>query len=111
VAALCARARQQRGVAGAARVVPVTFSVIIAAVVLQSAPAGRLANRLGLANPDPRDVIIVGAGEPNRAFARKLKSAGYGILFSDTDWAEVRKARMAGFDAYFGRIVPNHAAV
>jgi len=111
VASLFALDLQQRGIAGAEQVVPVTFSVIIATVVLQSATAGRLANRLGLANPDPRDVIIVGAGEPNRAFARKLKSAGYGILFSDTDWAEVRKARMAGFDAYFGRIVSDHAEV
>jgi hypothetical protein len=111
VASLFALDLQQRGVAGAEQVVPVTFSVIIATVVLQSATAGRLANRLGLASPDPRDVIIVGAGEPNRAFARKLKSAGYGVLFADTDWTEVRKARMAGFDAYFGRIVSDHAEI
>ena len=111
VASLFALDLQERGVAGAEQVVPVIFSVIIATVVLQSATAGRLANRLGLANPDPRDVIIVGAGEPNRAFASKLKNAGYGVLLSDTDWTEVRKARMAGFDAYFGRIVSDHAEV
>lgn len=109
VASLFALDLQRRGIEGAEQVVPVTFSVIIATVVLQSATAGRLANRLGLANPDPRDIIIVGATEPNRAFARKLKNAGYGVLFADTDWSEVRQARMAGFDAYFGRIVSDHA--
>ncbi len=109
VASLFALDMQERGVAGAEQVVAVIFSVIIATVVLQSATAGRLANRLGLANPDPSDVIIVGAGAPNRAFAQKLKSAGFGVMLADTDWHEVRKARMAGFDAYFGRIVSDHA--
>lgn len=109
VASLFALDLQARGVPGAEKVVPVIFSVIIATVLLQSATAGRLANALGLANPDPRNVIIVGAGEPNRAFAAKLRSAGYGVLFTDTDWTEIRKARMAGFDAYFGRVVSAHA--
>ncbi|MCO5120783.1 MAG: sodium:proton antiporter [Burkholderiaceae bacterium] len=109
VASLFALALQERGVAGAEQVVPVIFSVIIATVVLQSATAGRIARWLELASPEPRDVIIVGAGEPNRAFAGKLRSAGYGVLLADTDWTEVRRARMAGFDAYFGRIVSDHA--
>ena len=109
VASLFALELIELGVPGAELLVPVTFSVIIATVVLQSATAGRLARRLDLANPEPRGVLIVGAGAANRAFAGKLRSLGYTVTLADTEWGDVRRARMDGFQAYYGRVVSEHA--
>jgi NhaP-type Na+/H+ or K+/H+ antiporter len=109
VAALFALKLQELNVPDAELLVPVIFAVIISTVVLQSATAARVANWLGLSNPDPRGVIILGANEVNRAFARKLVERDYDVLLADTDWAEVRRARMDGFNVYFGRIVSDHA--
>jgi len=109
VASLFALDLRAQGVEGSELLVPAVFSVIIGTVVLQSATARRVAAALELANPEPRGVIIVGAAAANRAFAAKLKERGYEVTISDTGWAEVRAARMDGFDAYYGRIVSEHA--
>jgi NhaP-type Na+/H+ or K+/H+ antiporter len=109
VASLFALDLQARGVDGAQLLVPAVFSVIIATVVLQSATAGRVARVLGLSNPEPKGVIIVGASAVNRAFAAKLKERGFTVTLADTVWADVSAGRMAGFDTYYGRIVSDHA--
>ncbi|MEZ5657351.1 MAG: cation:proton antiporter [Burkholderiaceae bacterium] len=109
VAALFALQLQQLGVADADQLVPLVFAVIIATVVLQSATAVPIARRLGLSMPVARGVIILGAATPNRLLARKLADRGFDVLVADTDWTDVRKARMEGLNAYFGRIVSDHA--
>lgn len=90
-------------------IVPIVFCVIIATVVVQSATAGWLSRVLDLSSPDPNGVIILGATAANRAFAKKLADRGFNILLADTDWSEVRKARMDGLNTYFGQIVSDHA--
>ena len=90
-------------------IVPIVFAVIIATVVVQSATAGPLARALNLSNPEPNGVIILGATAANRAFAKKLGERGFQVLLSDTEWGEVRKARMDGLNVYFGQIVSDHA--
>lgn len=96
-------------IADAELIVPIVFSVIIATVVLQSATAKRLAMKLGLSSPEPNGIIILGANPANRAFAKKLADRGFSVLIADTDWTEVRKARMDGLNVYFGQIVSDHA--
>ncbi len=109
VASLFALEFREMGIAGAEQLVPVVFSVIIATVVLQSATAGRVAGALGLSNPDPNGVLVLGASTGVRAFAAKLKERGFQVMLADVNWADVRRARMEGFDAYYGRIVTDHA--
>lgn len=109
VASLFALELRDRGVDGAELLVPTIFSVIVGTVLLQSATAGRVAAWLRLSNPDPRGIIILGAGAANRAFARKLKERDYPVLFVDSVWEDVRRARMDGFETYYGRIVSEHA--
>ena len=109
VAALFALQLEQQGVAGYEQLVPVVFAVIIATVVLQSATAVPLARWLGLSMPVPRGVIMLGASAANRLLARKLVDRGFDVLVADTDWTDVRSARMDGLNAYFGRIVSDHA--
>lgn len=109
VAALFALKLQELNIPDAELLVPVIFAVIISTVVLQSATAAKVALWLGLSNPEPRGVIILGANAANRAFAKKLVERKFDVMFADTDWAEVRRARMDGFNVYFGRIVSDHA--
>jgi len=85
------------------------FSVIIATVTLQSATARWLAVKLGLSEREPRGIIILGADAGNLALGRALQKCGYSVLFADTDWAKLRRARMDSFDTYYGRIVSEHA--
>ncbi len=109
VAALFALELEHLGIEGAGQLVPVVFAVIIATVLVQSATAGPLARWLGLSTTVPRGVIILGASAANRLLARKLQDRGFEVLVADTDWADVRSARMDGLNAYFGRIVSDHA--
>ncbi len=94
---------------GAELLVPIVFAVIIATVVVQSATASPLAKMLNLSSPEPNGIIILGATAANRALARKLVEREFKVLMADTDWGEVRKARMDGLTTYFGQIVSDHA--
>lgn len=89
--------------------VPLTFMVIVGTVVLQSATAGPLASWLGVAEPEPRGVLIVGAHEVARAIGRALSELGYRTLIADTNWQNLRAARMEGVRTYYGEAVSAHA--
>lgn len=109
VSALFALKLEQREVAGAEHLVPLTFLIIIGTVILQSATARRLALRLGVAEPDRRGVLIVGANAVGRALALALAQQKIPALLADDDWLEIREARMAGLRTYFGNPVSEHA--
>ncbi|MEZ5739880.1 MAG: sodium:proton antiporter [Burkholderiaceae bacterium] len=109
VAAHFALQLERLGTPGASLLVPVVFAVIIGTVVLQSATARPVARWLGLSNPEPRGVIILGANKANRLFAKKLADRDFDVLVADTDWSDIRNARMEGLNVYFGRVVSDHA--
>ena len=109
VSALFSLRLEAEGYAGAELLVPLTFMVIIGTVVLQSVTARPLANLLGLSEPEPRGVLIVGASRGARAVAAALKENGFRVRLASTNWAEIRTARMEGLDTYFGNVVSEHA--
>ncbi|MDX1654877.1 MAG: sodium:proton antiporter, partial [Candidatus Competibacteraceae bacterium] len=89
--------------------VPLVFMIIIGTVVLQSFTARPLARLLKVIEPDPRGVLIVGANPVARAVARALAAHGYYSLLADTNWSQLRAARMDGLKTYFGNPVSAHA--
>lgn len=89
--------------------VPLTFMVIIGTVVLQSATARALADRLGVSEPEPRGVLIVGANAVSRAIAKALAERRFRVVIADTNWEDVRAARMDGITTYYGNVVSEHA--
>jgi len=109
VAAVFAIRLQDVGYAQAPLLVPLTFLVIIGTVVLQSATARWFARALGVAEPDPKGFLIVGANAVARALAKTLNGRGFRTLLTDTHWDNVRTARMAGLDSYYGNAVSEHA--
>ncbi len=89
--------------------VPLTFMVIIGTVVLQSVTARFIACRLGVAEPEARGILLVGANTFGRRLAVALKECGFDVLLADTSWGHIRNARMDGLQTYFGNIVSEHA--
>jgi NhaP-type Na+/H+ or K+/H+ antiporter len=109
VAALFAFKLQAAGYPQAELLVPLTFLVIIGTVVLQSATAGLLARLLGVADPEPRGFLIVGANPIARVIAGALHTRGFATLLCDTSWANVSAARMHGLTAFYGSAVSEYA--
>ncbi|MGD2139765.1 MAG: sodium:proton antiporter [Burkholderiales bacterium] len=100
---------EQAGFADAAYLVPLSFSVIIGTVLLQGASAGILARWLGVAEPEPRGFLVVGANRVARSIALQLRKVGYRTLLADTSWENIEQARSEGFDTYYGSLVSEHA--
>ncbi|MGR9099121.1 MAG: cation:proton antiporter [Gammaproteobacteria bacterium] len=109
VSALFALRMQEAGVEQAALLVPLAFAVIIGTVVIQSATAKWLANRLSVSEPDDKGFLIVGANIVARSIARALNENGFRTVLSDASWENIRMARMEGLDTYYGKAVSEHA--
>ncbi len=109
VSALFALRLQQEGMQQAALLVPLTFMVIIGTVVLQSATSRLFAVWLGVAEPDPRGFLIIGANPVARTIGKALQKQEYSVLLTDTSWENIRAARMAGLPTYYGNPISAHA--
>ncbi len=97
------------GYPGAGDLVAYTFLIIIATVVLQSLTAGVMTRALDLAEAEPNGVLIVGANGVARAIAQALVRQGFRVKLADTSYEEVRIARMAGLETYYGDPISSHA--
>jgi len=109
ISALFAIKLEAAGYSDAGLLVPLTFSVIIGTVVLQSATARFIAKWIGVAEPDPRGFLIIGANLVARAVGRALQQAGFRVLLVDSNWEMIGKARMEGLETYYGEPVSQHA--
>ncbi|MGV1098038.1 cation:proton antiporter [Thiovibrio sp. JS02] len=109
ISALFAIKLQAAGHGEAELLVPLTFSVIIGTVVLQSATARFIASRLGVAEPEPRGFLVIGANLVARTIGKALLQAGFRVLLVDSSWEKISKARMEGLETYYGEPVSEHA--
>ncbi len=109
VIALFALRLEEQQFTDAHLLVPLVFAVIIGTVVLQSATAGLLARWLGVAEPEPRGVLIIGANRVARLIAHGLADSGFRVLLADMNWENIRAARMEGLPVYYGNPVSEHA--
>lgn len=109
VSALFALRLSEAGMEQAELLVPLTFLVIIGTVILQSLTARPLANLLGVSEPEPRGVLIVGANKVARTLGKLLQEKGFPVLITGTHWDDIKAARMEGLSSYFGHAVSEHA--
>lgn len=109
IAALFAIKLEAAGHSEAELLVPLTFSVIIGTVVLQSATARLIAKRLGVAEPEPKGFLIIGADLVARTIGKALQQAGFRVLHIDNNWDKISKARLEGLETYYGEPVSEHA--
>ncbi len=109
ISALFAIKLEAAGFTQAGMLVPLTFVVIIGTVVLQSATAGPIATWLGVSEPDPKGILIIGANNISIAIATQLNQEGFNCLLVDSSWNKISNARMKGLNTYFGEPVSEHA--
>lgn len=109
VSELFALRLRELGHPGAEVLVPLTFSVIIGTVLFAGGTARLAAQRLGVAEPQARGVLIVGAHRLGRELGLALTRLGFRAIVADTDYALVREARMAGLETFFGNVVSKEA--
>ena len=109
ISALFALQLENHGFEGAKVLVPLTFMIIIGTVLLQSTTARIIAIWLGVAEPEPKGFLIIGANEVARAIAQALLKAGLRVQLVDTSWEKVLKAKMDGLPTYLGNPISEHA--
>lgn len=85
------------------------FFVIIGTIVIYGLTASPLAQWLGLAEPHPQGLLIVGAHSWAREMASLLDSNGFRVILVDSNWAKISAARSAGLKTYYGNILSHHA--
>lgn len=101
-------ALEAAGYADAARLLPITFVVIITTVLAHGLTIAPLGRRLGLAARSDNGLLIVGATGWTRALATALKKLKIDVLLVDGAYHRLRDARMAGIDVYYGEILSEH---
>lgn len=109
VSALFAMRLETAGFYDAYLLVPLTFSVIIVTVVIQSASAGLIANLLGVSEPEPRGVLLPDGNPVSFAIGEILINQGFEVLLADSKWNNIRHARMKGMQLFYGNAISEHA--
>ena len=109
VAALFALRLEARGVPEANLFVPLAFFIIVGTVVIQGLSAKYLAHLLGVRDPAPSGVLFAGGGIVARSFGKALQAAEVKVVLADSDYENIRLARMEGLETYYGNPLSEHA--
>ncbi|MCH1921566.1 cation:proton antiporter [Shewanella sp. A3A] len=109
VSSLFAIKLEQKGMEGADMLVPLVFLIIIGTVVIQSLTALSWAKRLGVTAKSAQGFLIFGGSKFARELAKILVSKGIKVIIADSNWDNVRLARMDNIQVYFGNPVSEHA--
>ncbi|WP_136680533.1 sodium:proton antiporter [Neptunomonas sp. XY-337] len=108
VSALFALKLEQAGYEEAQLLTALAFSIIIGTVIFQSATARFLATRLGVTEPEPRGVLIIGANLVARAIAKALEKHDIACTLVDPHYDNIRAARMEGLSTLLGNPLSGH---
>jgi hypothetical protein len=90
--------------------VPLIFMLIIATVTIQSLTARPLAQLLKVAEPSSFGFLILGANPIARKIGVALKNLEVPVTLTDTNYENVKLARMENLPVYFGNPVSEHAS-
>ena len=109
VSALFALRLEESGYPGAEYLVPMVFTIIVGTVAIQSLTGSLFARWLGVADPEPSGVLVIGANPAALLVARALHGAGHRVLVASTSWDGISAARMAGLPVFYGSPVSSFA--
>ncbi len=102
VSALFAFRLEQSGMDGAHLLVPLTFFMIVATVVFQSATTAPLAQFLKVSEPENRGFLIIGANSVSIAVGKALMDLNFQVTIASSSWVNVQKAKLDGLNVYYG---------
>ncbi|MEX3010070.1 cation:proton antiporter [Hoeflea sp. TYP-13] len=97
------------GVADGNKMVAVTFSVVVATIILHGFSLGPLAAALDLKSAQKPGVLIVGGSRWATALARKLSELEIPVMIADRNWNHISDARLANVPVYFGEVLSEEA--
>ncbi len=109
ISALFAIGLSEAGYKEAELLVPLTFMVIIGTVLLQSLTSATIARLLGVNEPYPTGILIIGANKFAIELGKALKNNNYRPLLVDRDWQRIAEAKSSGLDTYLGEAVSEYA--
>jgi NhaP-type Na+/H+ or K+/H+ antiporter len=92
----------EKGETGAADLESLTYLVIASTVVLQGLFAGPVSRILGVYEARRDGFLVIGAHPLARAVAKWLKERSLEVKLIDTDFGDIRKAAVEGFETYHG---------
>ncbi len=104
VSSVFALQMRDAGYAQAERLVPLTFLVIVATVVIYGLSAAPLSRWLQVSKPEGLGFLIVGAHSWAREIARVLQQEGCAVLLIDTNRGNIAACRLAGIPAAYGSV-------
>lgn len=93
------------GDAEAAKLAPLTYSVIVGTVAFYGLLAAPLARRLGLAVKNPQGILFAGIRPWVVEAAAAVQREGFRVLLLDSNYHATRKARMAGLPAVTANVL------
>ena len=92
----------QASIAGAEKLIPITFVVIVATALLYGLSGAPVAKALGVSRTGPGGVLIIGASRGARAIARALKDRGVTAVIWTSDQELEKAAGDEGLTVYRG---------
>lgn len=101
MASLFAIGLAEAGFTQALVIVPYTFIVIVGTVIVYGIGGPYIARALGVSDPNPQGVVIVGAQSWSVTIAQALTEEGYRVQLVDTNWSNVTAARMSGIPTHY----------
>jgi len=109
VSALFALRLENANFPGADKLVPLVFIVIVGTVIIQSLSGRFVAKWLGVIDPEPNGVLVVGANPVALTYAEALHKTGRRVLVASMGWDGVKEARMKGLPVFYGSPVSDYA--
>ncbi|MEO0998775.1 MAG: sodium:proton antiporter, partial [Pseudomonadota bacterium] len=88
---------------------PLVFAVIFATVFFHGISLNWLAGRLGLASGERDSVLVVGASPWAIELCNTLAALKLNVILADSSWHNLRAARLAGLNVFYGEILSEFA--
>ncbi len=105
VSSIFALALVREGAPEAQQLMPITFLVIVATVVIYGVTVRPVASLLGIQQPSPHGVLFIGAHDWARKLAVKLAKLGGQVLMLDSNRENILRARNADLPARHANVL------
>lgn len=96
---------QQEGLPEAETLLAATLLVVTGTVLFYGLTAGFVARKLGLSNPNPGGLLVIGAHQWGRTIAKLMQDAGAQVMLIDNNPFNVNSAKEEGLRAHLGNVL------
>ena len=93
---------------GSDKLVPVVFATIIVTVAIYGLSARWTGRMLGVAEPNPQGLLMVGGDDVTIALASAVAAAGQKVRVVASNRGDHYRSRMAELDVFYGNVLGSH---